>query len=276
MLYGFFVIGHGRRRILHFNASEHPTSEWIIQQLLGASPEDSAPRYLILDGDRKYEGEATERCDLAKSSHTTIISVGIESPALVPRNEVQKTLDPVALDLLRDLRSWIRFVTRQYWIGYREDFRDIQHYTISLVHGDQRDQLSTAGQGQGYDYFRRLNLKLWEIVAAKLAGNEKPRSGQLFFCDGLLHLMELNLRGAVIALAMACELEVFALIQDILDLKREAGSQNADDIEWRRFTEKLDDLERLCRSKFCEVGSEANRRVRELYRLRGKAAHRSR
>jgi putative transposase len=28
VLYGFFVIGHGRRRILHFNATEHPTSQW--------------------------------------------------------------------------------------------------------------------------------------------------------------------------------------------------------------------------------------------------------
>jgi putative transposase len=60
VLYGFFVISHGRRRILHFNATEHPTSEWIVQQLREAFPDDSAPRYLILDRDRKYEGEATE------------------------------------------------------------------------------------------------------------------------------------------------------------------------------------------------------------------------
>jgi putative transposase len=60
VLYCFFVISHGRRRILHFNATEHPTSEWIVQQLREAFPEDSAPRYLILDRDRKYEGEATE------------------------------------------------------------------------------------------------------------------------------------------------------------------------------------------------------------------------
>jgi putative transposase len=60
VLYGFFVIVHGRRKILHFNATEDPTSEWIVQQLREAFPEDSAPRYLILDRDSKYQGEATE------------------------------------------------------------------------------------------------------------------------------------------------------------------------------------------------------------------------
>jgi hypothetical protein len=33
VLYCFFVIAHGRRRILHFNITRHPTSAWVIQQL---------------------------------------------------------------------------------------------------------------------------------------------------------------------------------------------------------------------------------------------------
>jgi hypothetical protein len=32
-LYCFFVISHDRRRILHFNVTNHPTSLWIVQQL---------------------------------------------------------------------------------------------------------------------------------------------------------------------------------------------------------------------------------------------------
>ena len=31
VLYCFFVIEHGRRRILHFNVTEHPTGPWIVQ-----------------------------------------------------------------------------------------------------------------------------------------------------------------------------------------------------------------------------------------------------
>ena len=54
MLYCFFIISHDRRRILHFNVTGHPTSHWLVQQLREAFPYDLAPRYLILDRDRKY------------------------------------------------------------------------------------------------------------------------------------------------------------------------------------------------------------------------------
>ena len=36
LLYGFFVIEHGRRHILHFNPTFNPTSAWVIQQLRNA------------------------------------------------------------------------------------------------------------------------------------------------------------------------------------------------------------------------------------------------
>ena len=39
LLYCFFVIEHGRRRILHFNVTRHPTAEWVVQQLREAFPE---------------------------------------------------------------------------------------------------------------------------------------------------------------------------------------------------------------------------------------------
>ncbi len=44
LLYGFFVIEHGRRHIVHFNATFHPTSAWVMQQLREAFPYDTAPR----------------------------------------------------------------------------------------------------------------------------------------------------------------------------------------------------------------------------------------
>ncbi len=51
LLYGVFVIGHGRRHILQFNATFHPTAAWVIQQLREAFPYDTAPKYLIFDRD---------------------------------------------------------------------------------------------------------------------------------------------------------------------------------------------------------------------------------
>jgi transposase InsO family protein len=51
ILCGFFMIHHDRRRILHFNATYHPTAQWVIQQLREAFPFESAPRHLIFDRD---------------------------------------------------------------------------------------------------------------------------------------------------------------------------------------------------------------------------------
>ena len=54
LLYCFFIIGHDRRRILHFNVTRHPTSTWIVQQLRDAFPYQFAPKFLIFDHDAKY------------------------------------------------------------------------------------------------------------------------------------------------------------------------------------------------------------------------------
>jgi transposase InsO family protein len=57
VLYCFFVIEHGRRRILHFNVTKHPTSSWIAQPLREAFPESGPYRYAILDRDSKFGEE---------------------------------------------------------------------------------------------------------------------------------------------------------------------------------------------------------------------------
>jgi putative transposase len=55
LLYCFFVIEHGRRRILHFNVTRHPSAEWVVQQLREAFPEAGPYRYVILDRDSKFD-----------------------------------------------------------------------------------------------------------------------------------------------------------------------------------------------------------------------------
>ena len=59
VLYCFFIIEHGRRKILHFNVTEHPTAPWIVQQLREAFPESCPYRYAILDRDAKLGKDVT-------------------------------------------------------------------------------------------------------------------------------------------------------------------------------------------------------------------------
>jgi putative transposase len=54
VLYVFLVLAHERRRVVHFNVTEHPTAEWTATQLMQAFPWDTAPRYLLRDRDRIY------------------------------------------------------------------------------------------------------------------------------------------------------------------------------------------------------------------------------
>ena len=35
LLYCFFVMEHGRRRVLHFRVTQHPTAEWHLRRLAG-------------------------------------------------------------------------------------------------------------------------------------------------------------------------------------------------------------------------------------------------
>ncbi len=53
-LYCFFVIGHDRRRILHFNVTKHPTSLWVVQQFREAFPLVHLLAFLCFDRDGKY------------------------------------------------------------------------------------------------------------------------------------------------------------------------------------------------------------------------------
>jgi hypothetical protein len=60
VLYGFFVLAHDRRRIVHFNVTRHPTSGWVVQQLREAFPYDSAPRYLVFDRDANFSDQVVD------------------------------------------------------------------------------------------------------------------------------------------------------------------------------------------------------------------------
>jgi len=43
VLFGFIVLAHHRRRVIHFNVTAHPTAERTARQLLQAFPEETAP-----------------------------------------------------------------------------------------------------------------------------------------------------------------------------------------------------------------------------------------
>ena len=60
VLFVLIVSAHDRRKVLHFNVTEHPTARWTAQQLVETFPRDTAPKYLLRDRDAVY-GERFQR-----------------------------------------------------------------------------------------------------------------------------------------------------------------------------------------------------------------------
>jgi putative transposase len=79
VLYVFIVLAHDRRRVIHFNITEHPTAVWAAQQIIEAFPEDCAPRFMIRDRDGIYGESFTSR----------VAGMSIEEVRIAPRSPWQ-------------------------------------------------------------------------------------------------------------------------------------------------------------------------------------------
>jgi putative transposase len=53
-IHAFMIVHHDSRRVVHVGVTEHPTDEWIAQQLRDATPFAEKPKYLVCDNDKKY------------------------------------------------------------------------------------------------------------------------------------------------------------------------------------------------------------------------------
>jgi transposase InsO family protein len=91
ILYVFVVLSHPRRRVVHFNVTEHPTVEWTSRQFLQAFPFNTAPRYLFRDRDRIYSQEVRQR----------LTDMGITEVLTAPRSPWQS---PYVERLIRSIR----------------------------------------------------------------------------------------------------------------------------------------------------------------------------
>ena len=82
VLFVFIVLRHDRRRIVHFNVTEHPSAEWTAQQVVDAFPWDTAPRYLVRDRDQLY----------GAYFDTRVAGLGMEQVLTAPRSPWQNPL----------------------------------------------------------------------------------------------------------------------------------------------------------------------------------------
>jgi transposase InsO family protein len=79
VLYGFVVLRHDQRQVVHFNVTAHPTAQWTAQQIVEAFPFDEAPRFLLRDRDQIYGADFQQR----------VTNMGIEEVVIAPHSPWQ-------------------------------------------------------------------------------------------------------------------------------------------------------------------------------------------
>jgi transposase InsO family protein len=81
ILFVLVILAHDRRRVVHYNVTEHPTAYWTGEQIIQAFPGGSEPRYLLRDRDSIYGQDFRER----------IRAMGIEEIRTAPQSPWQNT-----------------------------------------------------------------------------------------------------------------------------------------------------------------------------------------
>jgi putative transposase len=118
VLFAFIVLAHNRRRIVHFNVTEHPTAQWTAQQTVEAFTFDTAPSYLIRDGDGIYGERVTRRIE----------SLGIDEVITAPASPWQNAyLERVIGTLRRELFDHVIVLNERHLKRLMSSYLDYYH-----------------------------------------------------------------------------------------------------------------------------------------------------
>src|SRR5262245_58373622 len=75
LLFGFVILRHHRRELVHLGVTDHPTAAWTAQQIVHAFPNETAPAYLLRDRDAIYGADFERRVE----------HMGIHQVVIAPR-----------------------------------------------------------------------------------------------------------------------------------------------------------------------------------------------
>ena len=145
LLYVMVIVAHGRRKIVRFDVTQHPTAASLSQQVIEAFPWDTAPSFLLRDRDASYGSVFSKRVEamgVTENRHGTTLPVAerlrrardrLDSSRMPgPRRDLQRTPFAPRPLILRGLLppSPNASVTRQ---GLSAHSRPVQPHTIGRV-----------------------------------------------------------------------------------------------------------------------------------------------
>lgn len=119
VLFVLIILSRDRRKVVHFNMTEHPTADWTAQQLVEAFPWESPPSYPLRDQDSIY----------GKHFRKRVRSMGMKECPIAPRSPWQNSYVERVIGSIRrecldhiivlDRRHLIR-ILRSYFAYYHQ------------------------------------------------------------------------------------------------------------------------------------------------------------
>ncbi len=119
VLFVLLVLAHDRRRVVHYNVTEHPSAEWTARQVVQAFTWDTAPRYLLHDRDSIFGALFRRR----------VKCMGIEEVLTAPRSPwqnpyVERLIGSVRRECLDHVvvmgETHLRRILRSYFTYYHQ------------------------------------------------------------------------------------------------------------------------------------------------------------
>ena len=113
VLFVLVVLAHDRRKVIHFNVTEHPTAPWTAQQLVEAFPWETAPKYLLRDRDSVY-GQKFQR---------RVTSLGMEQVLTAPRSPWQNAVAEHLIEsILRECLDQVTILSEGHFRRLRTSY----------------------------------------------------------------------------------------------------------------------------------------------------------
>ena len=123
LLYVWFAVDHGRRRILHYNVTAHPTARWVIQQLRVTFPDEPTHRFMIYDNDSIFSPAVTN----------AIESLGVDPKRTAFRSPWQNgTAERVVGSVRRELLDHVVVLSEDHLRRLLREYVD--YYNAERVH----------------------------------------------------------------------------------------------------------------------------------------------
>lgn len=205
---------------------------------------------------------------------SSVIRITADAEQIKGTADVVRFFDKCLRETIRDLLTWIRVETLQYWVGYYESSVRTLTFTYSNRDGSVANR-NPCGVGSVFQYGHPLTEGTWLSFGDLLARAATPKPSRRFFCDALLDISEWDITQSIVSLGVCCEIECRDLVSNLL-----LGKSPEIQKMYERYAKRnsFDDaigplMEILGAQPFETCDPRAAQLVKELYRGRGTAVH---